>query len=371
VNITIIRLKTLIQKELRMIFGDRQSLRLMIMPVIMQLLLFPFAATLEVKSNAIAILDQDGGRISSEIKQRLSNTPSFKKVFFPVSDAEARDLVNRQSVLLLLRIDPRFSESVASGKPLPIQAIIDGRRSNSGQIAISYVQQILAGIGLKNQSIVSVTNRSPITVRHWYNVNLDYYRFVVPSLVAIMTTLSALIVTALSVAREREQGTLDQLLVSPLKPRDIFIGKAIPALFVAAMQATIILAGGILGYGIAFQGSFLLLYGCLIAYVAALVGVGLFLSSLCQTQQQAFLGVFIFMMPSILLSGYVTPIDNMPHWMQIATWANPVRHFILIVKSVYLKGATLGDFYPNVLALLAIAVVTGGVGLTVFKRSLT
>lgn len=369
-NVTLIRLKTLILKELRMIFGDRQSLRLLIMPVIMQLLLFPFAATLEVKNNSIAILDEDGGRVSAEIKQRLTHTPSFKKVFLPTDEKEATALLERQSVLILLRIDPRFSESLVQGKPLPIQAIIDGRRSNSGQIAVSYVQQILGGIGLKNQSIVSVSAQSPVTVRHWYNPNLDYYRFVVPSLVAMITTLSALIVTALSVAREREQGTLEQLLVSPLSPRDIFIGKAIPALFVAAMQATIILAGGILGYGIAFQGSFLLLYGSLIAYVAALVGVGLFLSSLCQTQQQAFLGVFLFMMPSILLSGYVTPIDNMPHWMQMATWANPVRHFILIVKSVYLKGAILADFYPNIIALLVIACITGGTGLAVFKRKL-
>lgn len=365
-TLTLIRLRALVVKELRAILGDRQSLRLLIVPVIMQLLLFPFAATLEVKNNTLGVLDQDGGPKTAEILQHLTQTPAFTRVLRIHSDARARELLDRQEVLLFLRFGPDFSESVARGRPEPIQAVVDGRRSNSGQIALSYVQQILQDVSLPGLTAAP----DPLVVRHWYNVNLDYYRFIVPCLVALITTISALIVTAMSVAREREQGTLEQLLVSPLTPELIFLGKAAPALIVAVLQASIILVGGVFGYDIPFRGSLPLFYGCMVAYVAALVGVGLFISSLCSTQQQAFLGVFLFVMPAILLSGYVAPVDNMPEVLQVATWANPVRHFIEITKGVYLKAAVFGDLAAQVWALLLIALVTGGAGLWMFRRRL-
>jgi ABC-2 type transport system permease protein len=241
--------------------------------------------------------------------------------------------------------------------------IVDGRRSNSGQIALSYVAHVLEDL--------PVRRGASLVVRNWYNPDFEYFRFIVPSLVAIITTLSALIVTALSVAREREQGTLEQLLVSPLTPVHIFLGKAAPALIVAVIQASIILAGGVLGYGIPFRGSLPLLYGCMVAYVFALVGFGLFISSFCQTQQQAFLGMFLFLMPAILLSGYVSPIENMPSRLQTITWANPIRHFIAITKGIYLKAAVLDDFGANVVALLVTGVVTSGVALAVFHKRLS
>lgn len=365
---SMIRLRALVLKELRALLGDKQSLRLLIMPVIMQLLVFPFAATLEVKNNTLAIFDEDDGPATSEIIQRLTRTPAFGKVVRLHSEAEMAAAIDRQDALVVLRFGPQFSESVSLGRPEPIQVLLDGRRSSSGQIAVSYVQQVLQGVELAPTPPLS---RGGLTVRHWYNPNLEYFRFIVPSLVAMITTLSALIVTAMSVAREREEGTLDQLLVSPLTPSFIFVGKAVPALIVAAIQASIILAGGVFGYGIAFQGSLPLLYGCMVAYVAALVGVGLFISSICVTQQQAFLGVFFFVMPAILLSGYVTPVDNMPKWLATATWGNPVRHFIEITKGVYLKGAELHDFTANVVALLVIAAVTSSVALGVFQRRLS
>jgi len=368
-NGTLIRVRALVLKELRAILGDKQSLRLLIMPVIIQLLLFPFAATLEAKNNTLGIVDDDGGPKTAEIIQRLSQTPAFNKVVLFQSEVQARAAIDRQQALLVLRFGGHFSQSAARGAPEPIQAVLDGRRSNSAQIAMAYVQQVLEGVP------VSVTSGEPsgsaLTVRNWYNENLEYFRFILPSMVAIITTLSALIVTAMSVAREREQGTLDQLLVSPLTPSLIFLGKAAPAYVVAVIQSSIILAGGVFGYGVAFQGSLLLLYGCMAAYVTALVGVGLLISSVCSTQQQAFLGVFLFTMPAVVLSGYVSPVDNMPVWLQVVTWANPIRHFILIAKGVYLKAAVFQDFALNVVALLLIGLVTSSVALGLFHRRLS
>ncbi len=372
----LVRLLALVQKEMLAIFGDRQSLRLLIMPVILQVLLFPFAATLEVKNNTLAFVDEDGGVVTDEILQRLTHTPAFTRVVRLRSEDEAQAWIDRQEALLVLRFGPRFSEAARAGEAAPIQVILDGRRSNSGQIALSYVQSVIAGVSTTTDAggvaaVVSTVADGPIAVRNWYNPNLEYFRFILPSLVAIITTLSALIVTAMSVAREREQGTLDQLLVSPLTPSLIFLGKAVPAFFAAGLQATIILAAGVYGYGVAFQGSLLLLYGCMATYVFALVGVGLFISSFCSTQQQAFLAVFLFMMPAVLLSGYVTPIDNMPPALQVGTWANPIRHFVFVSKSVYLKGAVLADCTPSVIALLAIGAVTSAAALVVFRRRLS
>ncbi len=365
---TLIRLAALIKKELLAIMGDTQSLRLLIMPVILQLLLFPFAATLEVKNNTIAVFNEDGGPASAEILQRLSHTPAFDRIKMVHGQPELIDAIDSQEALIALRFGPQFSRRALLGRPEPVQAIVDGRRSNSGQIAVSYVQSVLAQLRPQAQAR---SPRAEVSVVHWYNPNLDYFRFILPSLVAMITTLSALIVTAMSVAREREQGTLDQLLVSPLTPPLIFIGKAAPALIVAMLQASIILAGSVFGYGVTFQGSVLLLYACMVPYVLALVGVGLFISTLCSTQQQAFLGVFLFVMPAILLSGYVTPVSNMPQLLQTLTWANPIRHFILIAKGIYLKDALLGDFVSPLLALVSTAVITGGLALVLFQRRLS
>ena len=367
-NPTVVRLLALIKKELQMVIGDKQSLRLLIAPVIVQLLLFPFAATMEVKNNTIFILDRDGGPVATEIIQRLAHTQAFDRVQRLRGEGDARDVIDRQDALLVLQLGPHFSERALAGQPEPIQALIDGRRSNSGQIALSYVQSILAGIpaGSALESPVPA-----LVVRHWYNPNLDYFRFILPSLVALITTFTALIVTAMSVAREREQGTLDQLLVSPLVPWMLFVGKATPALIAAMIQATIILLGSRFGYGVEFQGSVLSLYLCIVPYVLALAGIGLFISTVCATQQQALLGVFLCVMPGILLSGFVTPVDNMPPVLQTLTWANPVRHFIAIAKGIYLKGALLSDFRDNLLALGCIALVTASVSLVLFQRRLS
>ena len=213
-------------------------------------------------------------------------------------------------------------------------------------------------------------NNSELVVRNWYNPNLDYKWFVVPSLIAMITTIGVMIVTSLSVAREREQGTLDQLLVSPLATWQIFVGKAVPALIVATFQATIVLAIGIWAYQIPFAGSLALFYFTMVIYGLSLVGFGLLISALCSTQQQAFIGVFVFMMPAILLSGYVSPVENMPVWLQHLTWINPIRHFTDITKQIYLKDASLSIVWGSLWPLLFIAATTGSVAYAMFRRKI-
>ncbi|HYG33672.1 MAG TPA: ABC transporter permease [Clostridia bacterium] len=362
------RILTLIIKELQTLLRDRQGRMLLIVPVILQLAVFPFAATLEVKNNTLAVLNEDAGAESIEFIQRLSRAGAFTRMLYLHSDAELRTTIDEQKALIVLRFSPEFSRLVSSGQPATIQAILDGRRSNSAQIALGYIRQILQSYQDDRNASQSRVALSEMVVRHWFNPNLDYVRHIIPSLVAIITTISTLVVTSLSVAREREQGTFDQLLVSPLTPGMIMVGKTVPALLVAMFQATIIVTAGIVVYRIPFQGSVVLLYVSMIFYILALAGFGLLISSVCSTQQQAFLGVFSFMMPAVLLSGFPSPVENMPQWLQVLDWFNPLRHFIVIVKGVFLKDIGVIALWHTLWPLLVIAVITLAAADWMFRR---
>jgi len=362
------RILTLVVKELEALLQDRQSRLILIVPVFLQLAVFPFAATLEVKNNTLAVYNEDHGRESTELIQRFSQAKAFTQVLNLHSEADVRRTIDNQQALLVLRFPPDFSRDCAASRPQKVQAILDGRRSNSGQIALGYVQQIINDYTTEHLESRQTVAPSVLNVRHWFNPNLEYYWHILPCLIAIITSINALIVTALSVAREREQGTLDQLLVSPLTPGMIMIGKIIPAILVAVAQGTIVLLGAVFFYHIPFEGSLLLLYGSMIFYSLALAGFGLLISSVCATQQQAFLGVFSFLMPAILLSGYATPVDNMPVWLQYLDWVNPMRHFIVIVKGLFLKDFSVGAMLQSLYPLIVIAIGTLGAANWIFRR---
>jgi ABC-2 type transport system permease protein len=361
------RIFTLIIKEMQVLLRDRQSRAILIVPVLMQLLLFPKAATLEVKNNALGVYNRDSGRESIELIQRFAKAGAFSRVVFFHGEAERTKAVDHQSVLIAVEFPEDFSRTLAAGSSPTLQVILDGRRSNSGQIALGYLQDIL-GDYQRQRADLAATQLSTTVVRNWFNPNLDYFWFIVPSLIALITSITTLIITALSVAREREQGTFEQLLVSPLTPGMIMLGKAVPAVIVSVAQASLILLGGVFLYGVPFQGSLVLLYGSMIVYIMALVGFGLAISSLCSTQQQAFLGVFSFIMPTILLSGYVSPIENMPQWLQALTWINPLRHFNVIAKGVYLKNMGVAEVLGNAWPLAVIAMLTLALGNWAFRR---
>ncbi|QHP54771.1 ABC transporter permease [Pectobacterium carotovorum subsp. carotovorum] len=396
------RLWTLIIKELQSLLRDPQTRSILVLPVILQVSLFPFAATLDVTNATIAIYSEDNGPHAIELTQRFAKAKSFSHVLMLHHSQDIAPTLDNQRALLILRFPPQFSRDIASGNSTSLQLILDGRRSNSAQIASGnstslqlildgrrsnsaqiaandvqhivrdYQLELLAARPAQNATTQnhSNPNNSELVVRHWYNPNLDYKWFVVPSLIAMITTIGVLIVTALSVAREREQGTLEQLLVSPLSTSQIFIGKAIPALIVATFQATIVLLAGILIYHIPFAGSLLLFYTTMLIYGLSLVGFGLLISSLCSTQQQAFIGVFVFLMPAILLSGYVSPVENMPIWLQHITWVNPIRHFTDITKQIYLKDADFSIIWGSLWPLFIITLTTGSAAYAIFRRNI-
>ncbi len=358
----LIRLWWLIRKELQALMGNTQGRFLLIMPVLLQTALFPFAATLEVTGNTLAIYNQDGGAQSRELIERLTHMPAFTTVMPVAGEAGMTDAITGQQALIGLIIPQDFSRRLARGDTAKVQLIIDGRRSNGGQVAAGYINQVIARWQSEGKGLPT------LTVRHLYNPNIEFSWHILPSLVAIITTIGCLIVTALSVAREREEGTFDQLLVSPLTAGWIMAGKAVPGILVAVGQGTIVALAARFLYQVPFGGSTTLLMAGMVCYGLALAGIGLFVSSLCSTQQQAFLGVFSFMVPAVILSGYVSPIENMPLLFQWLAAVDPLSHFILLLKGVFLKDLGWSAAWPLLWPLLAIAGVSLSLALAMFRR---
>ena len=360
----LLRLVPLIIKELQAVLGNWRGRLLLIVPVILQTAIFPFAATLEVKHSSLAIYNEDGGAVSIELMQRLSHTAAFEQIILVHSQTQLQAALDGQRALLALHFPADFSRRVLAGQSAPLQVLLDGRRSNSGQIASGYIQQVVNSY-LMERGLAAPARAS---VRHVTNPNLDYKWHILPSLVAIITTIGCLIVTGLSVAREREEGTFDQLLVSPLTPAYIMLGKAVPGMLIALLQGSVIATAAHWAYGVPFTGSFSLLMVGMLFYGLALAGVGLFISSLCNTQQQAFLGMFAFTVPAVILSGYVSPIENMPVFLQGIAAINPLTYFIKILKGVFLKDLGWTQVWPYLWPLLMIALVSLSLALRMFRR---
>ncbi|MFI5142313.1 MAG: ABC transporter permease, partial [Bacteroidia bacterium] len=240
-----------------------------------------------------------------------------------------------------------------------IQVILDGRKSNGAQIVNGYLATLVNNYEqdlLINEG--KDTLPAVIIERNWYNENLLYIWYTVPSLVGILSMLITLIITSMSVARERELGTYDQLLVSPLRPTEILIGKMAPAIIIGLLEGLLIWVVAVTIYGVPFRGSFVLLVFSIMLFALSIVGVGLFISSIAKTQQQAILGTFVFMVPSVSLSGYASPVENMPGWLQTATSVIPLKHFLITVKGLFLKDMTFLQVWSNTWPLLIIGSFT-------------
>jgi ABC-2 type transport system permease protein len=301
----------------------------------------------------------------------MDGAPTFRRIFHAQSTAALREAIDRQHAIAAIHIGPTFSRDIEAGRPADVQVILDGRRSNGSQIVGGYLNQIVANLAAETPAgrraapaIVSVVPRN------WFNPNLIFQWFMVPNLIASIALLIGLVVTALSVARERELGTFDQLMVSPLRTHEILIGKLTPPMMIGLFHMTIYILAAIFVFDVPLRGSLLLLYGSAIFYLASVVGLGLFISSLSMTQQQAILGAFLFMVPAMLLSGFATPIENMPEWLQYVTVVNPLRYFLVIVKGVFLKDIPMSEVAHNTLPLAIIALFTLSAAAWLFRRRL-
>lgn len=353
------RIFALIIKEIHAIWRDKKSRAVLVLPPIMQLFVFAFAATLDVKNVAIGVVNRDSGEQSIELLQRFHGSPTFSHITYLPSVNEIAPYINNQRGFAVISLDEQFSRNLDANKPADVQLILDGRKSNSTQIITGYVATIINQFNndLAAKKEIQLQT-STIVPRNWFNPNLLYYWFNVPSLCGILTMVEALILTSLSIAREKELGTFDQLLVSPAESIEILIGKTIPAIIISMAEGSLIIFFAVFVFQIPFTGSLLLLYFSMFIFVCCIIGIGLFISSLCSTQQQALLGSSLFMMPSVILSGFATPIENMPTWLQQVTYLIPLRYFLVIAKGIFLKAMPWDVVLSNTWPMAIIAVVT-------------
>ncbi|MDP1880237.1 MAG: ABC transporter permease [Parachlamydiaceae bacterium] len=358
------RILTLIYKEILAVWRDKKSRFVLIVPPILQLLIFAYAATLDVKDVPIAVLNRDGGGESFELIQRFHGSHVFRKILYLEKISDIKPIIDNKEAIMVIHFDSQFSKNIKAELPVSLQLILDGRKSNTAQIVQGYASQIIQQFNqdiLIKRNIPFANQGTEIISRNWYNPNLLYYWFNVPNLSGILTMLIGLTITGLSIARERELGTFDQLLVSPLQPIEILIGKTVPALVIGLLEGTIVITTAIFYFQIPFTGSLLLLYLSMFVFISSIIGIGLFISSLSMTQQQAILGSFVFMTPAVLLSGFATPIENMPYWLQEVTLFNPLRYYLVIAKGIFLKAMPTSIILENIwpMALIAVFTLTG------------
>jgi len=355
------RLRALIVKEFLAVWRDPRSRAVIVVPPILQLLVFGYAATLDVNHIATAVFNEDAGLASRDLIARFEGAPAFEKVVALSRESQFQDAIDSKDVSLIIHVGQTFSEDLTANRQAKVQLIVDGRRSNTALIILGYANDIVAEF---NRDWIRAHGLpqppASLVVRSWYNPNLVSQWFVVPGIVALLNLVVSIVVTALSVAREREVGTFEQLLVSPFWPLEILVGKAVPALIIGIAEASVIIVVAVAWFGVPLVGSLPLLYLGLVLFLLATVGVGLMISSLARTQQQAILGAFLFVVPAVILSGFATPIANMPGWVQNITLLNPMRYFLIIVRGVFLEGISAHSVFDLLwpMALIAAATLT-------------
>ena len=364
------RINALMIKEFLALLKDKRSRVGVIVPPLVQLLIFGYAATFDLNRIPFAVYNEDPGLASRELVARFAGAPNFHQVATPSSDAEIAPLVDSQRALMVLHIGPEFSRDLAAGRPGAVQVIVDGRNSNTAAILLGYVTTIADGFNADwmRQTGGAVTAR--LEVRAWFNPNLESRWFLVPGIVGLLTLLVTTLVTSLSVAREREQGTFDQLLVTPFRPVEILIGKALPGFIIGFGELTAIVIIATLWFQVPLRGELSTLYAGLFLFLFSSLGVGLMISSLAVTQQQGLLGAFLFMVPSVMLSGFATPIANMPLWMQHVTLINPLRYFLVIIRGVFLQGTPFHMLASQFWPMAAIGLVNLTIAGFLFRRRL-
>jgi len=368
---SMLRILALTRKELLALLKDPRGRFTLFIPPIVQCLLYGYVASYDLNDVPYAVVDQDHSAASCELLARLDGSGVFHRVASLDRAADVKSVIDQQRALLAIQIGQDFQRQLLAGGPADVQVIADGRNSNTAGVAMGYVGTIVEGFNAQWQADHGLPGPPiRVTTRAWYNPNLETRWSMIPSLIGTLTMMQTLLLTAMSVAREREQGTFDQLLVTPFRPAEIMAGKALPSMLVGTVQATTILLVAQLWFRIPFAGSLATLYAGLALFLVAAIGIGLLVSSLVATMQQAMLFTFVIMMPFTLLSGLATPISNMPQALQYLTLVNPLRYAIDISQRVYLEGTGLGRLLPDLWPLAVIAAVTLPVAAWMFRHRL-
>lgn len=377
------RLPALIVKEILAVWRDPKSRMVLILPPLVQLFLFAYAATFDVENADLAVLNRDMSAESRDLVARFTASDGFEAVKLLQRVDQIAPTIDRKEALAVLQIGPDFAAKLKRGQPADLQLILDGRRANSAQVASGYARQIVAdfirhlraraggtaGTGGMASAGGAAGAGPPaeLVTRAWFNPTLESQWFIVPGLVGTLSMVVVVLVAGLSVARERELGTYEQLMVTPLRPVELLIGKSVPAFAFGMLQGVAIAAIAVGWFDVPLRGSIPLLLLSLAVFLVATIGIGLMISAYARTQQQAIVGAFLFLMPAVVLSGFATPIANMPGFVQTLTLADPLRYFLVIVRGIFLRDLPADLVLQQLWPMAAIGAVTGTLATWLFR----
>ena len=360
------RLRNMLIKEFLQVLRDPKMRGVIFVIPLVQVMVFGYAVTTDVRNVPVAVLDFDQSVASRELLSRFSASGYFRFVSQTRNVNDATHLLDKESVGAILRIDQGFEEDLRAGRTAKLQVIADGTDSNTAGIVLGYTERIAGEFSgkvlLTRFSRLRGEGPLPGTVelisRAWFNENLESRNFYVPGVIAIIVMLVTLMLTSMAIVREKEIGTIEQLLVSPITPAEFILGKTLPFALIGYADVLLVAALGVFWFEVPIRGSLPLLLVATTFYLMTTLGIGLFISTVSRTQQQAMMSVFFFYFPAVLLSGFMFPIANMPPMVQYLTYANPLRYFLVILRRIFLKGAGTATLWPPMAALLAMGLLT-------------
>jgi ABC-2 type transport system permease protein len=381
------RILEMTRKEFFQTLRDPRTRTLLFGPPLLQLILFGYAVNMDVERARTAWMDMDRTPESRDLLAAFQGSPYFRIAATPRDGGEIQDLMDHGSVQVVVRVLQGFSRDVQRGNAALVQILVDGTNSNTAAIISSYATQIVteyAGKALAAQqdprrmarsTPVGGTALSVIPVltaqsRVWFNPDLRSRVYFVPGVIVNIIALVTIMLTAMSIVREKEIGTMEQLMVTPIRPSELILGKLLPFAIVGIIEVALVIAAALLVFGIPIRGNIPLLFGCTVLFLLSTLGVGLFISTISQTQQQAMMSSFFFFMPALLLSGFAFPIRNMPNGVQYLTYLNPLRYFMKIVRDLFLKGVGIESFWQETIALTIFGVAILGLSALRFQKKL-
>ncbi len=361
------RVLALIRKELATIWKDPKTRSVILIPPLVQVILFAYAATYDVTNVPLGVWNEDNGAQAAELVRRFDASPAFRIVAAPDNPGAARAALDAKDVAAVLHLPQDFSADALAGRTATAQLLLDARRSNTALVASGYAAAI---VGAFAQSLhADLPPPVELRTRFWFNPTLESQWFILPGLVALISMMMAMLISALSLARERELGTFEQLRVTPLRPGEILAGKAVPGIVVGLIDANIAIAAALLWFRLPFQGQFLPLQAILLLGMGAGVGIGLAISTVTHTQQQAMLGMFLFASPMIVLSGYAAPVENMPALVQTLSLGNPMRWLLVQTRGFFLADMPAEVVWANAWPMLPILAVALAVANAAVRRA--
>jgi ABC-2 type transport system permease protein len=366
------RIRRVFVKELIQALRDKRMRMTLIIPPIFQLIIFGYAANLDVKHIRTAVRDLDQSVDSRDVISRFRQSKYFDILFYPQRQQDTERLILNGDVVLSLEIPPDFSRKLKKGDTATVQILVDGTESNAAMIALGYVSKILGDYS--TSIMIHRLNRegrigfeeAGVELEHriWFNPNLESRLFYVPGVIASIAFLIPVILTAMAIVREKEIGTLEQIMVTPIRSWELMVGKTLPFALIGLLDVVMIALIGVFWFEIPLRGNPLVLLCGAVLFLVSSVAIGLFISTISSTQQQAEISTFFFTMPAFILSGFAFPIDNMPGWIKPLTYAIPLRYFLVIIRGVFLKGVGLDILWPQMAALAGLG------GVMIFLSSL-